>query len=84
LALGFSFLFAQSNASDDRIHDQVKLRLAGDPVVGGGAIDVDVKSGSVTLRGKVRSDKQKQRAGSLAKKVKGVKDVANNLTVEMP
>jgi len=49
--------------------------------VKGGAIDVDVKAGVVTLTGHVQEPKQKAKAESLAKKVKGVKSVVNNLQI---
>ena len=82
--LAVSFLLAQGNPKDDRIYDQVRMKLAADPIVGRGAIDVAVKDGQVTLAGKVRSDKHKQKAERLAKKIKGVTGVVNNLRVEYP
>jgi osmotically-inducible protein OsmY len=82
--LGVSLLVAQGNPKDDRIYDKVRMKLAADTVVGRGAIDVTVKDGQVTLEGKVRSDKHKQRAEHLSKKVKGVTGVVNRLRVEYP
>lgn len=73
---------AQTNKSDDTIYDQVRLRLAGDPMVNGGALDVDVADGAVTLRGKVRTEKARARAEKLAKKVKGVKSVNNEIKID--
>lgn len=67
--------------SDNFIYDSVREKLAGDVVVKGGAIDVDVKDGVVTLKGYVQEQKQKAKAESLAKKVKGVKSVVNNLQI---
>lgn len=67
--------------TDDSIIDNVRLKLAGDPVVKGGALDVSAKDGVVTLRGKVEVEKQKARASKLTKKVKGVKGVDNQLQV---
>ncbi len=64
---------------DNFISDSVRSKLAADPVVKGGAIEVDVKGGVVTLKGKVQEPKQKNKAESLAKKVKGVKSVVNNI-----
>lgn len=81
------FAAAQNHAPsspDDRISDQVRMRLATDPDVKGGALDVSVQSGIVTLKGRVDSDKGKSKATKLAKKVKGVKDVDNELTVGPP
>jgi hyperosmotically inducible periplasmic protein len=73
---------AQVVTSDDRIHDDVMRRLAGDRDVKGGGIEVNVADGVVTLRGKVREEKQKDRAERITKKVKGVKQVVNELHVE--
>jgi osmotically-inducible protein OsmY len=53
-------------------------------VVKGGAIDVVVKDGVVTLTGKVQEPKQRSKAESLAKRVHGVKTVVNNLTIDKP
>ncbi len=82
LIVAAGWLCAQGNPADDRIYDQVRLKLAGDQVVGRGNVDVEVKDGVVKLKGKVHNDKQKQKAGKLAGKVKGVKDVVNELKVE--
>jgi osmotically-inducible protein OsmY len=71
--------FASKPMSDDLIYDQVKRKLANDPDVKGGALDIDVKEGVVTLRGKVETDRQKQKAEKLAKKVSGVKKVVNEI-----
>ncbi len=69
---------------DDRISDQVRMRLATDPDVKGGALDVTVQEGVVTIKGRVDTDKGKSKATKLAKKVKGVKDVDNELIVGPP
>ncbi len=93
LFLAFTFLaaicqpiFAQTpnRSADDLLYDKVRQRLAADRDVKGGAIDVDVKDGVVTLRGKVREAKQKTKAEHVAKKVKGVKQVVNQLEIELP
>lgn len=73
--------FAQ-NKDDDRITDQVRLKLTADRDVQGGAVVVEVKDGAVVLKGAVRSERAKSKAEKLAKKVKGVKSVANQLTVK--
>ena len=69
---------------DDRISDQVRMKLATDPDVKGGALDVSVKDGVVVIKGRVDSDKGKNKATHLAKKVKGVKEVDNELAVGPP
>lgn len=72
---------ADKPVSDDLIYDLVRQKLAGDQVVKGGALNVDVKNGVVTLSGNVQSDKQKGKAEHLAHKVKGVKSVVNQIKV---
>jgi len=74
----------QKSGNDDRIFDQVRMRLATDADVKGGNFDVNVKDGIVTLKGRVDSEKGKSRASKLAKKVKGVKQVDNELVVGPP
>jgi hyperosmotically inducible protein len=69
---------------DDRISDQVRMRLATDADVKGGALDVTVKDGTVVIKGRVDSEKGRNKATRLAKKVKGVKTVDNELTVGPP
>jgi osmotically-inducible protein OsmY len=76
-----SQLWAQKQISDDQIYDQVRRKLASDPVVKGGALEVEVQDGVVTLRGKVKEEKQKNKAGRITKKVKGVKRVINELVI---
>lgn len=75
---------ADKPASDDRVSDQVRMKLAVDPDVKGGALDVAVKDGVVTIKGRVDTSKGKERATRLAKKVHGVKDVDNQLIVGPP
>lgn len=74
--------FAQKTHSDDQIYDAVRQRLANDPDVKGGALQVDVKDGVVTLRGEVEREKQRHKAEHLAHKVKGVKSVVNELKLK--
>jgi hyperosmotically inducible protein len=74
----------KASTSDDRISDQVRMRLATDPDVKGGALDVTVHDGTVVIKGRVDSEKGKSKATKLAKKVKGVKQVDNELQVGPP
>jgi osmotically-inducible protein OsmY len=73
---------AAPEISDDEIYDQVRLRLAGDIDIKSSSIEVLVKQRVVTLRGKVRTDKAKERATKVTKKVKGVKSVDNQLEID--
>lgn len=73
--------FADKPVSDDSLHDMVIRKLANDADVKGGGLQVDVKDGVVTLRGKLETDKQIQKAERLTKKVSGVKKVVNEITL---
>lgn len=75
-------LAADKPISDDLIVDQVRIRLSGDAEVKGGALVVDSKQGVVTLSGTVDTDHQKGKATKLTKKVKGVKQVINNIEIK--
>jgi osmotically-inducible protein OsmY len=82
LLTALSAIALQQASNDDEIYDLVRRRLAGDPDVRGGGLDITVKDGVVTLRGAVRTEKAKKKADKLARKVKGVKNVVNELTVK--
>jgi len=77
-AAGFA---ADKSVSDDKIWDQVNIKLTGDAIAKGGVFKVEVHNGVVTLTGPAETERQKDRAGKLAKKVNGVKQVINNITV---
>jgi osmotically-inducible protein OsmY len=72
-------LVAQGNPNDDRIYDEVRRKLANDVDVRGAGFDVAVKEGAVTMRGRVRDERAKEKAEKLVKKVKGVVSVKNEL-----
>ena len=76
-------LVAQQKVSDDLIYDEVRRKLANDTTAKGGALGVEVKDGVVTLSGKVKSQKQKDRAESLTKKVRGVTKVINKIVLDL-
>ena len=66
---------------DDQIYDNVKRRLAGDPDIKGGALEVVVADGVVTVKGIVRTDRAKTKTDRVVGKVKGVTKVVNELRV---
>jgi osmotically-inducible protein OsmY len=68
--------------TDDTINDAVRVKLAGDQLVGVLNIEVAVKQGVVTLGGSVEQKSLKSRAEKVAKKVKGVKQVVNNIEIK--
>jgi osmotically-inducible protein OsmY len=69
------------HSEDDRIYDEVRRKLANDVDVKGAGIDVAVKSGVVTLSGRVHTEHGKEKAEKLTKKTKGVTGVENKLVV---
>jgi len=73
------FVMAQGTPNDDRIYDAVRRKLADDPDVKGAGFEVTVKNGAVTLLGRVHDEGAREKAGRLAKKVKGVTSVDNKL-----
>jgi osmotically-inducible protein OsmY len=72
-------LIAQGTPTDDRIYDDVRRRLADDTDVKGAAIEVTVKNGAITLKGRVHDEKARDKATRITKKVKGVTTVENQL-----
>jgi hyperosmotically inducible protein len=78
-ALVMPMLVAQGTPADDKIYDLVRTKLANDTDVKGAGLDVTVKAGVVILRGRVHDDRAKEKAGKLAKSVKGVVSVTNEL-----
>ncbi len=75
-------LAADKPISDDTIYDKVRISLANDIDVKGGALTVDVKQGTVTLSGNVENKSQREKAERIAKKVKGVKRVVNHIEIK--
>jgi len=73
---------AQKKITDGTISDQVRLRLSSDSEVKGGSLDVDVKDGVVTVKGRVGTDRAHQKVDRIVKKVKGVTKVVNQVMVE--
>jgi len=72
---------AKDGTTDDHLYDRIRIQIANDREIGGNPIEVKVTNGNVELTGKVRTDKQKVRAEKVAKKVKGVKSVVNNIAI---
>jgi len=69
---------------DTVITASAKAALIDDPVTKAGQIDVGVNKGVVELGGRVDSQAAKDRAAVVARNVKGVTDVRNNLIVGAP
>lgn len=81
VTLAMPMLVAQQKpaVSDDAISDNVRQRLASNADVRGAALDVTVKDGVVTIKGRVHTEKGRKKATELTKKVKGVVSVDNQL-----
>jgi len=81
VTLAIPMLVAQQKpaVSDDAISDDVRQRLASNADVRGAALDVTVKDGVVTIKGRVHTEKGRKKATDLTKKVKGVVSVDNQL-----
>jgi osmotically-inducible protein OsmY len=69
---------------DTEIRDDVEAELRYDPDMANADIAVSVKEGVVTLAGFARSYFQKWEAERAAKRVKGVRAVANDLEIRLP
>ena len=67
--------------ADAQIAAKVKMDLAADPDLSALKIDVDSKQGAVTLRGTAPDPAAKERAAEIARHVKDVKSVDNQLTL---
>ena len=67
---------------DSWVTTKVKTAILNEPSLKVLQINVETYKGVVQLSGFVNSRDQKNRAGDLAKKVHGVKDVENNITVK--
>lgn len=80
--IGESAAMAGKALDDASITAQIKAELIKAPEVSALKVDVDTKSGVVTLSGTVPSDSVKNRAGEIATGVKGVASVNNTLVVQ--
>jgi Predicted periplasmic or secreted lipoprotein len=69
---------------DSTITASVKTRMLDDARVAGTSITVETLNGTVMLSGFARSADEKAAAESIARKVDGVRDVKNQITVRPP
>jgi len=73
---------AGENIDDASITAAVKTKLAAEKVATLTKIDVDTNRGTVYLTGNVENQAMKLRAADLARQVKGVREVVNNLKIQ--
>lgn len=69
-------------ARDRAIAAAVVVSLHADVELAQNKLEVECRSGKVILRGKVPSEKLKERAGKLASAQEGVRDVLNEIEVD--
>ncbi len=67
---------------DSSITTKVKAELVNDPVTKAREISVETFKGVVQLSGFVNTPQEKDRAGEIAREVKGVADVKNNINIK--
>ena len=70
------------NIDDAGITAAVKSKLAAEKISTVTRIDVDTNQGVVALNGTVQTEAMRARAAQVAREVKGVRDVVNNLRVQ--
>ena len=70
------------NIDDAGITAAVKSKLAAEKISTVTRIDVDTNRGVVALNGTVKTAGERTRAEQLAREVKGVRDVVNNLRIQ--
>lgn len=68
-------------ADDSAITNTIRARYVEDPSVHFGDVGVTTLNGNVKLTGQVTSDRERQRAAQVARGVKGVRSVANEIIV---
>jgi BON domain len=67
---------------DGQLTAKIKSKMTLDDLVEARTINVDTKDGVVTVRGRVRTEAERQRAIQLARETAGVKAVVDRLAVE--
>lgn len=69
---------------DDRIHDDVRIRLEQSDDVNPSELQIEVEAGVVTLSGQVATREMKNAAVEIAERVPGVQRVKNALHIQKP
>jgi osmotically-inducible protein OsmY len=69
---------------DDELEDRLERIVDSDPVLKERDINFEVKGGTVTITGEVRSAEEKDKVGQMVEAAPGVKDVVNQLVVRNP
>lgn len=87
IALGGCNVFRGESTPSEYIDDvalttQIKAKMADDSAVDALDINVDVKNSKVTLTGLASNRSEKARAGQIARDVRGVKGVDNQIDIK--
>ena len=72
-----------NKAPDEIIRQNIINKLTHDPGIDPLKIEVEVKNGEVTLKGKADTEKEKQLSEKIARSVEGVTGVENHLHIEV-
>jgi hyperosmotically inducible periplasmic protein len=68
-------------ADDSAITNSIRAKFIEDPMVHFGDVGVTTLNGNVQLTGRVNSERERQRAAQIARDVKGVRSVKNEIVV---
>ena len=68
-------------ADDSTVSYSIRAKFIDDPVVHLDDVDVTTRNGNVRLTGRVNSERERQRAAQIARSVKGVRTVDNEIVV---
>src|SRR5262245_20919613 len=79
---GSAAIGADKPQGDAALSDTVLIRLSADRDINGRAPKVDLKAGVATITGVVETQRQKDKVHKVAKKVKGIKQVVNQITLK--
>ena len=71
-----------ANNPDQLLTNAIDHALDGDPVLKERDVNVEVASGRVTLRGEVRTSRERTRVEQIVRGVEGVTEVANELQIQ--
>jgi osmotically-inducible protein OsmY len=82
MALLFSVMTAACGRSDASVQSDLQQQLTTDPATAGAHLTVNVKEGTAILTGRTETMAQQQRAVDVARSVKGVKQVLNQMRVD--
>ena len=74
---------AQDDDPDDLLYDRVIRKIVSDRRLKTDAVNIAVKDGVVTLTGTVETEKMRLRVEKVVKKIKGVKQVLNEVSVRI-